>query len=223
VSIQRFNRISMYSIPEIDMNNLDSNQVTFVVSIVMGIGAWYCFFGYNTLKTIIGLTGLILAGGVAGQLIHWVTNGNMLATGIAALIGGIAGACALFFLYRTGIFAVGLLGTTLVAHNTLGDRPESWIPLAILGIGVAGGLCALVIEQPVMKLATATLGAWLIVTGAAYFIAGSPEITDLSQAFTLHEHRNIILGAWAVTSIAGAMAQWATGGKSKSAPVDLED
>lgn len=211
----------MYTIPEINLQSLDVHQVTIVVSIVMGLGAWYCFFGYKTLKTIIGLTGFILAGGVAGLLIHWVTNGHILSTAIAAFIGGIAGACALFFLYKTGIFSLGLLGATLVAHNTLADRPESWAPLAILGLGVAGGLCALIIEKPVMKLATATLGAWLIVTGAAYFLAGSPEITDLSQAFTLHEHRKIILSAWAITSIAGAMAQWATG--RKSAPEYTDD
>ncbi len=214
----------MYTIPEIDINSLDNNQVTVVVAVVMGLGALYCFFGYKVLKFIIGLTGFIIAGSVAGLMMHWLTDGHFISSGIGALIGGIAGAFALFFLYRTGIFSLGLLGATLVAHNTLADRPESWIPLAILGLGVVGGLCALVIEQPVMKLATATLGAWLIVTGAAYFIAGSPEITDLSQAFTLHEHRKIILGAWAVTSLAGALAQWATGGKGgKSKPTAEED
>ena len=41
----------MYSIPEIDINNLDSNQVTFVVAVVMGLGALYCFFGYKVLKS----------------------------------------------------------------------------------------------------------------------------------------------------------------------------
>ena len=109
----------MYTIPEIDIHNLDANQVTIVVSIVMGLGAWYCFFGYRTLRAIIGLTGFILAGGVAGLLIHWLSNGNMIASSIAALIGGIAGAFALFFLYKAGIFSLGLLGATLVAHNVL--------------------------------------------------------------------------------------------------------
>jgi hypothetical protein len=214
----------MYSIPEIDINNLDSNQVTFVVAVVMGLGALYCFFGYKVLKFIIGLTGFIIAGSVAGLLVHWATNGHFISSGIAALIGGIAGACALFFLYRTGIFALGLMGATLIAHNTLADRPESWIPLTILGLGIVGGLCALFIERPVMKLATATLGAWLIVTGAAYFLAGSPEITDLSQAFTLDEHHKIILVAWAVTTIAGAMAQWATdrNGSKKATPIEAD-
>lgn len=213
----------MYDIPEIDIHNLDSQQVTIVVGIVMGLGAWYCFFGYKTLKAIIGLTGFIIAGGVAGLLVNWATDGHMGAMFIAALIGGIAGAFALFFLYKTGIFSLGLLGATLVAHNLLADRPETWIPLAILGLGVVGGLCALVIEQPVMKLATATLGAWLIVTGAAYFLVGSPEITDLSQAFTLHEHRKLIIAAWAVTSIAGAMAQWATGRNGGKPAPDYDD
>lgn len=201
----------MDMIQDIDLRNLDANQVTFVVGAVIAIGAWYCFLGYKTLKFIIGLTGFLIAGGVAALLIHWATDGHLISTVIAGLIGGVSGAFALFFLYKTGIFSIGLLGGTLVANNVLSERPESWIPLAILGLGVVGGLFALLIEQPVMKMATATLGAWLIVSGAAYFFSGSPEITDLTQAFTIKEERGIVLACWAVLSLAGFGAQWATG------------
>lgn len=206
----------MEAIQEIDLRNLDADQVTFVVAGVMAIGAWYCFLGYRTVKFIIGLTGFIIAGGVAGLLVHWATNEHIIATAIATLIGGISGAFALFFLYKVGIFSVGLLGATLIAHNLLTDRPESWIPLAILGFGVVGGLVAILVERPAMKLATATLGAWLIVSGGAYFLSGSPEITDLTQAFTIQEERGIVLASWAVLSLAGFVAQWATGSKDKA-------
>lgn len=205
----------MEAIQEIDLRNLDADQVTFVVAGVMAIGAWYCFLGYRTLKFIIGLTGFIIAGGVAGLLIHWATDEHLISTVVATLIGGISGAFALFFLYKVGIFSLGLLGATLVAHNVLTDRPETWIPLAILGLGVVGGLIAILVEQPVMKLATATLGAWLIVSGGAYFLSGSPEITDLTQAFTVQEERGLVLACWAVLSLAGFVAQWATGKKDQ--------
>lgn len=204
----------MDAIQELDLSNLDANQVTIVVAAVMAIGGWYCFLGYQTLKFIIGLTGFIIAGSVAGLLIHWATEGHMLSVGIAALIGGIAGAFALFFLYKVGIFSLGLLGGTLIAHNILSERPESWIPLAVLGLGVVGGLFAILIEKPVMKLTTATIGAWLIVSGGAYFLSGSPEITDLSEAFRVEEERAIVLASWGVLSLAGFMAQWATGKRS---------
>lgn len=205
-------------IQDIDISNLDSTQVAMVVVAVMAVGAWYCFLGYKTLKFIIGLTGFILAGGVAGLLIHWATGGHTISMIIATLIGGISGAFALFFLFRTGIFSLGLLGATLIAHNALIDRPESWAPLAVLGLGIVGGLFALLVERPVMILATAVLGSWLIVSGGAYFYSGSPEITDLTQAFTIQEERGIVLACWAVVSLAGFMGQWATnkkgGGKS---------
>lgn len=201
----------METIQDFDLSNLDTSQVTIVVAAVMAIGGWYCFLGYHTLKFIIGLTGFLIAGAVAALLIHWATDGHMISVVIAALIGGISGAFALFFLYKVGIFSLGLLGGTLVAHNVISERPESWIPLAILGLGIVGGLFALLIEKPVMKLATATLGAWLIVSGGAYFLSGSPEISDLSQAFRVEEERGIVLASWGILSLAGFLAQWATG------------
>jgi hypothetical protein len=205
-------------IQDIDISNLDANQVTSVVASVMALGALYCFLGHKTLKFIIGLTGFIIAGCVAGLLVHWVTDGHTISMLIAAVIGGTSGAFALFFLYKSGIFSLGLLGATLVAHNVLADRPESWAPLAVLGLGVVGGLFALLIERPVMIMATAVLGAWLLVSGGAYFYSGSPEITDLTQAFTIKDERPLILGCWLVLSIAGFMAQWATGKKNSGKP-----
>lgn len=205
-------------IQDIDISNLDSNQVAVVVATVMGVGVFYCFLGYKTLKFIIGLTGFIIAGGVAGLLVHWMTDGHMIALSIATLMGGICGAFALFFLFRAGIFSLGLLGATLIAHNVMADRPESWAPLVVLGLGVVGGLFALLVERPVMILTTAVLGSWLIVSGGAYFYSGSPEITDLTQAFTIKEERGIILACWVVLSVAGFMAQWATNKKGGGKP-----
>ena len=210
-------------IQDIDISNLDSTQVAIVVASVMAIGAWYCFLGYKTLKLIIGLTGFIIAGGVAGLLIHWATDGHTISMIIATLIGGISGAFALFFLFRVGIFSLGLLGATLIAHNALMDRPESWAPLAVLGLGVVGGLIALLVERPVMILTTSVLGSWLIVSGGTYFFSGSPEITDLTQAFTIKEERGIVLGCWLVLSFAGFMGQWATNKKDSGGQKEQED
>ena len=93
---------------------------------------------------------------------------------------------------------------------------DSIVSLGWSGSAVVGGLMALLSEKPVMKLATATLGAWLIVSGGAYFLSGSPEITDLTQAFTIKEERGLVLACWAVLSMAGFIAQWAT--RKKGAP-----
>lgn len=210
-------------IHDIDISNLNSTQVSIVVASVMAIGAWYCFLGYKTLKFIIGLTGFIIAGGVAGLLIHWATDGHTISMIVATLIGGISGAFALFFLFRVGVFSLGLLGATLIAHNAMMDRPESWAPLAVLGLGVIGGLIALLVERPVMILTTSVLGSWLIVSGGAYFFSGSPGITDLAQAFTIKEERGIVLGCWVVLSFAGFMGQLATNKKGSSKQQEQDD
>jgi len=173
----------------------------------MAAGLIYCFVGYKLLKFVLGLTGFIIAGSVAVLLINWATDGHALSMIIALIIGGTSGAFALFFLFRTGIFAVGMLGMTIFANNFLGDRPESWSPLAIIGLGIVGGLIALVLERPVLALATATIGSWMIVAGGTYFLTDAPEITDIRDAFVVESDQMLQLVVWAVLAATGFTAQ----------------
>jgi hypothetical protein len=191
----------------IDTANLSQFQMEMVVALSMAAGLVYCFVGYKLLKFVLGLTGFIIAGSVAVLLVSWATDGHAISMIIALLIGGTAGAFALFFLFRTGIFAVGMLGMTIFSNNFLGDRPESWTPLAIIGLGVVGGLIALVLERPVLALATATIGSWMIVAGGTFFVAGSPEITDIREAFVVESDQMLQLVVWAVLAATGFTAQ----------------
>ena len=197
----------------IDTTNLTEFQMQLVVASSMAVGLIYCFIGYKLLKFILGLTGFIIAGSVAVLLINWVTGGHVISMVVALLIGGTAGAFALFFLFRTGIFAVGMLGMTIFSNNFLGDRPESWTPLAIIGLGIVGGLIALIMERPVIALATATIGSWMIVAGGTYFAAtyfgdgSAREITDVREAFVVESDQMIQLVIWAVLAATGFTAQ----------------
>lgn len=186
-----------------------------VVAVVIAVGTLYCFLGYRTLRFIIGLTGFLVAGGVAGILAHWVVEGNLVVIGICALIGGISGAFALTFLYKTGIFFVGALGGGLAAHAILQVRPEPWIPLVVVGIGLVAGLLAILIERPVMMLATAAIGAWLVISGVSYFLEGSVDLGQFGFAPATAERSSALIGGWAVLTIAGVLAQFATRKKAK--------
>jgi hypothetical protein len=196
----------------IDTANLTQFQMELVVASSMAAGLIYCFVGYKLLKFVLGLTGFIIAGSVAVLLVSWATDGHAISMIVALIIGGTSGAFALFFLFRTGIFAVGMLGMTIFSNNFLGDRPESWTPLAIVGLGIVGGLIALVLERPVLALATATIGSWMIVAGGTYFIDtyfndGATQITDIRDAFRVESDQMLQLVVWAVLAATGFTAQ----------------
>lgn len=201
----------------VDFSDLTSQQVNGLIAIAVAIGTLYCFLGYRTLRFVLGLTGFLMAGGVAATLANWISQGNQLATLIALLIGGLCGAFALYFLYRTGVFFLGLMGTALISHNVLASQPDTWIPLVVLGLAVAGGLFALLIERPVILLATAALGAWMVVSGVAYFIVGSSGLDELTKLLESEDHRTIVVASWAVLAIAGALSQMATTKRKRKA------
>lgn len=202
------------------LSNLTPHQANITVAVAISMGTLYCFLGYRTLKFVLGLTGFLLAGAVATVIAGWISEQHVLAMTIVGLLGGIAGAFALFFMYRTGIFFLGLLGATLIAHNALAGRPEQWIPLAVLGIGIVGGLIALLIERPAVTLATASLGSWMMVAGVAYFIQGSDEIDEWLRSFEMSTNEGLIISCWAVLALGGTIAQFATHKPSKRAETD---
>ena len=196
-----------------DVSDLTPQQINAIVAAAVGVGTLYCFLGYRTLRFVLGLTGFLIAGGVAATLVNWVTQGNQLAALIGLFLGGMCGAFALFFLYRAGVFILGMLGAALIAHNFLDARPETWIPLVVVGVAIVGGLIALLLERPVVLLATAAIGAWIVVSGVAYFMLGSTEVQDLSEIFESEDQRIIVMASWTVLTIGGVLSQIATTGK----------
>jgi hypothetical protein len=182
----------------------------FAVAFAIAIGTLYCVLGYRTLKFVIGLTGFLLAAVSAAYLGGWMGEGNVYVVAGSAFVGGLCGAMALFFLYKLGVFCIGLAGALLVAVNVLSGRPEPWIIPAIIGIGLLGGLLALLIERPIMTLATAAIGAWIVVCGVAFFLKGAAFVQSLGQHQPPTDEERIVLLCWAVLGIAGMMAQFAT-------------
>jgi hypothetical protein len=192
---------------EFDLENLTATQLNAVMAGVVAIGTLYCFLGYRTLKFVIGLTGFLLAGCVAGALALWLSKGHEIGSLIAFAIGGICGAFALFFLYRMGVFLVGLLGAALIANNVLQNTGDAWVPLAVLGLGAVGGLVALILEKPVMLMATSVLGAWMLVSAGVFFIEGGENLEVIREALRSEEKRLLVLGAWLALSVVGIVSQ----------------
>lgn len=180
------------------------------VALAIAIGTLYCFLGYRTLRLVIVLTGFLLAGAVAAGLAAWLSKGNMVAVAITAALGGICGAVALGFLMRSGIFLLGMLGVLVIAMHLTGGRQESYIPWVVLAAGIVGGFLALLLRRTIVILATAAIGAWLVVSGILFFLAGPGSLAEPNETVLAIREGWAGVACWAVVAFAGAMAQFAT-------------
>ena len=177
------------------------------------IGALYCFFGYGLFRFILGLTGFCLAGIVAAALAGYLSQGNVIAMSIAGVIGGLCGAMALSFLYKTGVFCLGALGALVVSFALLQGHPAAWAPWAILGATLIGGLLALSLEKPVLTLMTAVIGAWLMtLSGMAVGIEMGWQEKAASM-IPVEYSTWLIMGLWVMLTAAGISTQRRLGRK----------
>jgi hypothetical protein len=202
--VERLSNITVAELPFSDA------ALTLTVMIVLGF--LYCFVGYRAFHFCIAVTGFFLAGSVGAVLAGWLGEGRLAYVAVGMALGGLAGALALWFLYHAGVFFLGLLGGTIMAHYALMGRSEAWVLWAFLGAGLAGGLLALVLERPVVVMATAAIGAWLIVQGALL----APDVVDLGavkQWLEGPEHQGEaffgVLASWAILAATGTVIQLA--------------
>ncbi len=198
-----------------DISEIPPSTLNLTVAVAIAAGALYCFLGYRTLRFVIGLTGFLILGVVAAVACAWLSQDNLLITAIGFVLGGFVGAIVLMMLYRLGVFSLGMAAGAVIAETFLSGRAEFWVIFAILGSGLAGGLIALVLERPVMTIATAAIGAWMIVFGVAFFYLGPGFVDSFNEPFAWDNRRFALVGCWAVLSVAGALAQFSTYRPSK--------
>ncbi len=205
------------------LEDVPPEHAVLVLGILAGVGALYCFFGYRLLKLILGLTGFLLAGSTAAVLVGFLSYGNVPAMAVAVFIGGLCGAMALFFLYKTGIFCVGMLGAVVVAYQILQGRPEPWILWAVAGLGLMGGFLAILIERPIMTLATAAIGA-LMMTQVGLTVARDQGLLEKFTEQTAEAGERLpdlpwltygMLAAWGILALFGALFQFRLGKKKR--------
>jgi len=187
-----------------------SNPDNLTAFVAVVAGSAYCFLGYRLFKFVLGLTGFVLAGGVAGHLAASFYPGHPVVNAAAFLGGGLAGAVAILAFYEVGVFLIGLLGAVLVAHTLLDGYDVAHGPWILLGAAIAGGLIAVLLERAVMTLATAAIGAWGVVAGVTYFATGGALFDVLDEPLRFDGNRWVFVACWGVLTLAGALAQLST-------------
>jgi hypothetical protein len=169
-------------------------------------GLLNCFYGYRVFRFLLGVWGFI--GGVT--LGVWLMRGievGPLGQLLGALIAGILGVFIVTFLYILGVFLFGAGFGLLVASLLFQSWPAvpQW-PVAII-LCVLGGVAAVALQSPLIKLLTAFSGAWIVIASAAFLLTGQslnglPPRSVVSSFWIM-----VIYGAWLLLGALGLSAQ----------------
>jgi hypothetical protein len=171
--------------------------------ISIGLGIVQCFFGYRFFKFVLGLTGFVACGFLAGSFAYGVSE-NEIAAVVIGLIGGLLGAWLFVALYFVGVFLIGAyLGVVLSLMAFAVANTEPHLVLVAIAAIVAGVL-AVWIQKFMIMLSTAFGGAWLIVQGVMFFFNGAANWTFWPSA----GQAALTLIAWLVLGAIGLIVQW---------------
>ena len=183
------------------------------------VGAVFCFAGYRVIKVVLGVVGFFVgAATTAGIAYVWLDLPEVAAL-VIGLIGGIAGAFLVGFLYFVGVFLLGGgFGASLgfVIGNETAVEPL--IPVVILGI--SGGVLGLIIQKLIIIVSTAGVGSWSVVAGVASILGFLPPQLLLRNPWAtwsvLRTH-DFLLIVWALLFAAGIVVQYRSAPEAKKA------
>jgi len=190
---------------------MDLHQELRYVFIGLGIlvGALQCFFGYRLFKFILGLIGFLL-GSALTVAIGSTYSIEVILVLLLGLMGGFIGAALMVALYYVGVFVIGsLLGGILGIVLS----PD---PVVLLIFAVISGVMALIFQKFMIIVSTGFGGAWMVVTGIAYFFAETLYLSSLEQ--TLRSGGSIsftILLCWLALGLAGVIVQYRSSPKKE--------
>lgn len=135
-----------------------------IVLVIFGL--LQLFFGYRLFRILIGVLGAVIGFSYAPEIVALVT-GTAPSTAVAVVIGaGLAVAFALvaWYVFWAAVFVWGATVGYAAGVATLGGQP--WLALVIAL--VVGGLAVLFQRVLIVMLASLN-GAWLVVSGGAFF------------------------------------------------------
>ncbi len=149
------------------------------------VGLLECFFGYRILRVMLALAGFGF-GGVAAYTVVKAAGQSDQTAMIAGLVSGLAGAGLLTLFYFAGVFIIGAgfgLALAVVVGRAFSIEGPTVIGLAV-GMALAGGILALVVQRLLIIIATSFGGAAAAIQAirALFFGQSGLEGLDLSRA-----------------------------------------
>lgn len=144
--------------------DLPHEALNVIIGLSIVVGAVQCFLGYRIFKIILGISGFIIGGALAGGIGYAISQTEGVAL-LAGIVGGAIGAGLMVALYFFGVFLMGaFLGGVLgaVLYGMAGNSPE---PAVLIIMAVIAGVIAVIFQKFMIIVATGFVGAWNVVTG----------------------------------------------------------
>ncbi|MBI4661532.1 MAG: DUF4203 domain-containing protein [Verrucomicrobia bacterium] len=178
--------------------------------VVLGIlvGVVQCFFGYRIFKVLLGVTGFVVGGGLAGWLAYANTQEPAIAI-VAGLLAGFIGAALLVALYFVGIFLFGAILGGVVGGAVFAIAQTHPEPVVLLVFVAVGGVIALISQKLMIIVSTAFSGAWSVVLGIAHIATGAVAPTSFEGLLRPGgRHRVVMILCWLVLGAIGVIYQY---------------
>ena len=187
---------------------LPADLFNIIIGLGILIGATQCFFGYRIFKIILGLTGFIVGGALAGSISYTISGEEGVAL-LVGVVGGAIGAALLVALYLIGVFLIGAFLGGLIGVILFGLSNSSPEPAVLLILAVIGGVVALIFQKFMIILSTSFGGSWSVVSGIAYFTIRGFDPTNL-EYFLKSPGTQLyaILLCWIALGIFGLIVQY---------------
>ncbi|XP_065609985.1 transmembrane protein 198-like [Cyrtonyx montezumae] len=188
------------------------------------LGLLYGGVGHRCFKAIMFTSGLLLGSAVIFLLCYkervLETSLSLeVSAGIALAIGALCGLVTTL-LRSVGLFATGLLLGLLLATAVLAAAAplvpllSPWVPVGVLlGPALLCALLALRWPKALTTLATAVLGAAVVVACVDYFVEVFALVLHISERLRMEAveelcwHSWVVLGVWPVLSLLGVLLQ----------------
>jgi len=201
--------------------DLQQGVLNVILGLIILVGALQCFFGYRIFKFILGLTGFLIGGLLAGA-IGGTFSQELVFVLMTAIAGGLIGAFLMVAMYFVGVFLIGamfggILGAVIYAIAEM--NPD---PVALLLLAVISGILSLIIQKFMIIISTGFGGAMVVVVGMALFITNTVSLSHPEQMMRTGEsHMYAILLSWLALGLTGVFVQYRSASREKASTINL--
>jgi len=161
----------------IQANESEIIAYTFV-ALGMLLGIVICFYGYRLFKPTLFIVGFIVGAGITYYVLYYKTQVGIILLVILPILAGVLFGLVLLIFAVVGIFVLGALFAFLLVCILLSTREGGLITskiaiLVILGAApLIGGVVAVLMQKPLIIIATSFAGAYAFVAGIDHIFHG---------------------------------------------------
>jgi len=168
---------------------------TILAVAAIAAGVVICVSGYKLFRPTLFVIGFALGGvliAVAAEEIFKNKSWVVTASWIAFVVGGLIIGFLVISLYKLSIFIAGAVGGVLLAmlintsfgYKMYPSHPNIVLIILAVVLGIIGGVLAIMLEKPVIVVATSLVGECMVVWGIGYFAGDFPSASDLKSLAT---------------------------------------